>query len=95
MGHNNCFGMMKRVMSSMIDQEVRVGAVYKHYKGNLYQVIAVARDTENPELRRVVYQGLYNDPVFGKNPMWDRPYTMFAEHVVINGIKQKRFTLQD
>ncbi|MDP3788750.1 MAG: DUF1653 domain-containing protein [Candidatus Chromulinivorax sp.] len=72
-------------------RKIKVGVTYQHYSGKLYKVIAIARDSENPELLRVVYQGLYNCPTFGKNPVWDRPYQMFAEQVVINGVQQDRF----
>lgn len=82
---------MKRMMSSMIAREIKVGAMYKHYSGKLYKVIAIAHDSEDPNLLRVIYQGLYDDPVFGKNPVWDRPYAMFAEQVIINGVQQDRF----
>ncbi len=88
---NNCFTMMKRVMSSMINREIKIGVIYQHYKGNFYEVIAIARDSENPDSRRVIYKALYDTPKFGKNSIWDRPYEMFAEQVVINGIKQNRF----
>jgi hypothetical protein len=71
---------------------IKVNALYKHYSGKLYKVIAIAHDSEDPSLLRVIYQGLYDCPTFGLNPVWDRPYTMFAEHVVINGVEQPRFT---
>lgn len=70
---------------------VKVGARYRHYSGKLYVVLAVAHDSEDPQLLRVVYQGLYDCPTFGPNPIWDRPYTMFVEQIVINGVMQARF----
>lgn len=60
--------------------------IYRHYKGNLYQVLAVARHSENLE-EMVVYQALYGD--FG---VWVRPLGMFLEEVTVNGKKQPRFT---
>ena len=54
-------------------------------------MIALARDSEDPEVMRVVYQGLYDCPTFGANPIWVRPLTMFAEDVIINGEKCPRF----
>ena len=72
-------------------RKIIVGKTYKHYNGKLYKVVAIALDSENPELLRVVYQGLYDDSIFGKNPVWDRPYNMFAEKVMIKGIEKDRF----
>ena len=73
--------------------EIKIGATYKHYSGKEYKVIAIARDSEDPASLRVIYQGLYDCPSFGPNPMWDRPYSMFAEQVVTNGKEQPRFEL--
>ncbi len=74
-----------------ITRHIHVGRTYKHYSGKLYKVIAIAHDSEDPACLRVIYQGLYDCPTFGPNPVWDRPYTMFAENVVIKGKEQPRF----
>lgn len=71
--------------------EIKIGNIYKHYSGKLYKVIALAHDSEDPALLRVVYQALYDCPTFGPNAMWTRTYTMFTEYVVINGKEQPRF----
>lgn len=70
---------------------ISVGKIYRHYSGKLYKVLAIAHDSEDPNLLRVVYQGLYDCQTFGPNPVWVRPYTMFAEDVVINGKMVARF----
>ena len=49
--------------------------IYKHYKGNLYQVFHVATHSETRE-KVVVYQCLYDD-----YSIWVRPYEMFIETV--------------
>lgn len=72
-------------------REIKIGATYKHYSGKQYKVIAIAIDSENPSQRQVIYQSLYDCPTFGPNAIWSRPYTMFAENVIINGIEQPRF----
>jgi hypothetical protein len=59
---------------------------YRHYKGDLYEVIGVALHSETQE-PVVVYKPLYETPV----PLWVRPYTMFIEHVAIDGQQVKRF----
>lgn len=60
--------------------------IYKHYKGNLYQVFHVATHSETRE-KVVVYQCLYGD-----YSLWVRPYEMFCEQVTLeNGQIQPRF----
>lgn len=72
-------------------REIKVGAMYKHYSGRLYQVIAIARDSEDVSLMRVIYKSLYDCPIFGSNVIWVRPYAMFAENVTIADKEQPRF----
>lgn len=59
--------------------------IYQHYKGNRYQVIGVAKHSETLE-DLVVYRALYGD-----GGLWVRPYKMFTEEVVVNGVKKPRF----
>lgn len=58
---------------------------YRHYKGNEYRVLSVARHTETEE-ELVVYQALY-----GEYGWWVRPRAMFLETVVVNGQTVPRF----
>lgn len=58
---------------------------YRHYKGNLYEVIGVARHSETNELL-VVYHPLYGDMA-----LWVRPLDMFTEQVTVGGVTQSRF----
>lgn len=58
---------------------------YRHFKGNLYEVIDIARNSENLE-EVVIYKALYGDC-----GMWVRPLKMFVEEVEVNGNLQKRF----
>lgn len=63
--------------------------VYRHYKGNFYEVIDIARHSESLE-DMVIYKALYGD--FG---LWVRPFKMFLENIEINGEVQKRFELNE
>jgi hypothetical protein len=58
---------------------------YRHYKGNEYEVISLARHSETLEWM-VVYRALYGD-----RGLWVRPAAMFAEDVTIDGKTQPRF----
>lgn len=49
--------------------------VYRHYKGNLYQVLGISRHSETLE-PHVVYQALYGD--YG---LWVRPRGLFTSVV--------------
>ncbi len=58
---------------------------YRHYKGNYYEVIGVARHSETEE-SFVVYRCLYGD-----YSLWVRPIDMFLEDVDVNGCTVPRF----
>ncbi len=63
---------------------------YQHFKGNLYEVIGMARHSETLE-ELVVYKALYDSKEFGQNALWVRPKKMFIENVVKNGKRIPRF----
>jgi hypothetical protein len=64
--------------------------IYKHYKGNLYQVLCFARDSETL-VDLVVYQAKYNSVEFGNHAIWIRPLSEFMEDVLVNGKQNPRF----
>lgn len=64
---------------------------YRHYKGNFYDVIGVARHSETLE-ELVVYRALYKHEIYGDNSLWVRPKAMFLETVTIDGKEVLRFT---
>jgi hypothetical protein len=64
--------------------------IYKHYKGNLYEVIDVARHSETQE-EMVVYRALYDSEEYGGEALWVRPKSMFEENVEVDGISTPRF----
>lgn len=63
--------------------------VYKHYKGNLYEVIGIAKHSETLE-NMVVYKALYVSE-FEENALWVRPEKMFKELVTHEGKTVARF----
>ena len=60
--------------------------IYRHYKGNLYEVIGMAKHSETEE-EMVVYRALYGD-----HETWVRPAYMWNETVEVNGKRVKRFS---
>ena len=64
--------------------------VYRHYKGNLYRLIAEAHHSETLE-PIVVYQALYDTEDFGSQPFWVRPRGMWDEPVEWEGKTVPRF----
>ncbi len=70
-------------------EEIKPG-IYRHYKGELYKVIGIARHTETLE-EFVVYRALYESKKFGKNALWVRPKRMFLEKVKVDGKEVPRF----
>ncbi|NDE63898.1 MAG: DUF1653 domain-containing protein [Chlamydiae bacterium] len=67
------------------DQELELGDIYRHYKGQFYKLLHLARHSETLE-SIVVYQALYPD--FG---IWVRPKKMFFERLQIDGVNLLRF----
>ena len=62
--------------------------IYKHYKGNRYEVLGIANHSETLE-KMVVYRALYGD-----NEMWVRPISMWDELVEKDGVTVPRFELE-
>ena len=59
--------------------------LYRHYKGNDYEVIGVARHSED-ETELVVYR-----PLYGDKALWVRPLSLFIEHVQVDDEQVPRF----
>jgi hypothetical protein len=66
-------------------EPIRIGK-YRHFKGNEYEVIGIAKHSETME-DMVVYRALY-----GNGELWVRPADMWNEAVERNGKTFKRFT---
>jgi hypothetical protein len=66
---------------------VKIGGRYRHYKGNEYTVIGIAKHSETLE-ETVIYRAMYGD-----GQLWARPLSMFVETVTVNGQEIPRFSL--
>lgn len=64
--------------------EIKTGK-YRHFKGNEYRVLGMARHSETQE-EMVVYQALY-----GEGGIWVRPARMWSETVERDGYCGPRF----
>ena len=64
---------------------LKTGKKYRHFKGNEYLVMHIAKHSETLE-ELVVYQALY-----GEMGVWVRPLDMFLEQVEVNGQMVNRF----
>lgn len=58
---------------------------YRHFKGNEYEVIGIAKDSESAR-EFVVYRALY-----GERGLWIRPLEMFCEIIERDGQRVARF----
>jgi hypothetical protein len=58
---------------------------YRHYKQLDYEVLGVVRHSETLE-PLVLYKALY-----GEQGLWVRPFAMFTEEVVVDGVRRPRF----
>lgn len=68
-------------------KEITLGK-WKHFKGDTYTVIGVAKHSENPDDEYVVYIHPDKD---GNDQMWIRPVAMFLETIERDGKTMKRF----
>ena len=64
--------------------EIKLGR-YRHFKGNEYEVIAIAKHSEDLS-PMVVYKALY-----GEGDVWVRPADMWDETITRDGKTFKRF----
>ena len=66
--------------------DIKLGK-YRHFKGNEYEVIGVAKHSETLE-EMVIYRALYGDGGY-----WVRPASMWNEEVTRDGKTFPRFRL--
>ena len=62
------------------------GKYYRHFKGNIYRVLHIAKHSETLE-DMVVYQAMYCE-----RGIWVRPLSMFEEVIERDGKTFRRFS---
>ena len=65
--------------------DVHIGGRYRHFKGNEYEVLHIAKHSEDLQ-PLVVYRALY-----GEGDVWVRPLSMFVDTVTRDGKTMPRF----
>ena len=73
-------------MKHMVKQLNMTGQYYRHFKGNIYKVLHIAKHSETLE-DMVVYQAMY-----GERSIWVRPKEMFDESIERDGKVIRRFS---
>ena len=73
-------------MKHMVRQLDMTGKYYRHFKGNVYRVLHIAKHSETLE-EMVVYQAMY-----GERGVWVRPKSMFEEVIERDGKVFRRFS---
>lgn len=69
----------------MYNADIKINGIYRHFKGNKYLVLGIAKHSETCE-DFVVYKALYGD-----GDLWIRPLSMFNEIIVRDGASFRRF----
>ncbi len=75
-------------LSVNIMNKIKLG-IYRHYKGNMYKVLHIAKHSETLE-DMVIYQDV-NNP----DKIWARPAFMWNDDIEIDGKTVKRFELME
>lgn len=78
-------GSITHVQKKTPMQALKIGR-YRHFKGNEYEVVGVAKDSETLA-PFVVYRALYGDT----QQLWIRPESMFLEEIERDGKRMSRF----
>lgn len=68
---------------------IQINGIYRHYKGNNYRVLNIAKCSETLK-DFVVYECLYPNPTA---KVWIRPLEMFDGSIELDGVRIKRFIL--
>jgi len=69
----------------LMKREIKIGAKYKHFKGGVYEIVAVAKDSEDTSRELVVYKQLYETPEHPIGTVWIREKNNFLEEISREG----------
>jgi hypothetical protein len=72
-----------------MEEKIKPGQIYKHYKGDIYKIVALAKHSETQEWM-VVYER-QTDIIHQGWKTHVRPLGMFVENVDVEGYKGPRF----
>lgn len=68
--------------------DIKIGSIYRHFKGKSYKVIDVAKDCKTME-DVVIYEPQYQS----LSRLWTRPVAEWNDEVDVDGQKVPRFQL--
>jgi len=74
-----------------MEREIIIGAKYRHFKGGIYEVVAVALDCEDPNKELVIYSSRYETPEHPVGTVWAREKSNFLEQITRDGKTFFRF----
>jgi hypothetical protein len=63
-----------------------IGGIYRHYKGNVYKIICIAKSSETLE-ELVVYKDMHD-----QTKVWARPIGMWNDIITQGDQEVRRFT---
>lgn len=73
-----------------MEKDLDITGTYKHYKGNLYEVIGVVVHSETYE-ELVLYRSITGSPEYAAGTQWVRPREMFFGMLEVGGVMVRRF----
>ena len=71
------------------EEGIKLGK-YRHFKGDICEVIGLARHSETLE-KLVIYKHLGESEKYGKDAIWVRPLNMFKSKKYVDGKEVQRF----
>ena len=79
-----------QMWNDMLNEQIKPGMIVQHYKGGVYKVIAIGKDSEYLE-KQVIYA-----PVDKPEEIWIRPLAMFNEVILeAYGVMITRFAIKE